>query len=266
MDKAFLDPSAHNALLGAETRLLTKATFKAEKLDHPHAYRHIKEGFIQRHMMMQTARTSIYEAAKNVEGALPDTTRVRMNIYLNSFYLNLRGAVDNLTWALAYELSLRDDLDEDNKGSQYFCYLFGEKFLTALEDTSETLTDFLRPFREWFDELKELRDPAAHRIPLTFPGSVLLAEEGEEWQEKHNKANVLSEKALKAREQGKHDQASELLDESFSLQNEANAMGRFLPIIVTSEASGHEFKSGPLQLQKDQLNFLKIGRKVIAAL
>lgn len=97
-----------------------------------------------------------------------------MPIYLNSFYLNLAGSLDNIAWALAYEHpSLKADLDESDSASRYSCGLFRDSFQSALKEDAPEPIDSLRSLEEWYEEVRGFRDPAAHRIPLAvIPGKL----------------------------------------------------------------------------------------------
>lgn len=95
---------------------------------------------------------------------------------LNDIYIHSLGTLDNYTHALGWHLA-------------------GEPF-SALRNTKKTLLDkeFLKccgspslrrtvePYRNWIERLKSLRDPVAHRIPLTVPPAIITDKSRAEWE------------------------------------------------------------------------------------
>jgi hypothetical protein len=71
---------------------------------------------------------------------------------------------------LAFELKLKPGLSEEGKGNQ-FADLFRGDFQSELEKKRPGLIRWLRKVDKWRSDVKKLRDPAAHRIPLSvIPG------------------------------------------------------------------------------------------------
>ena len=97
------EATRHNRLKFLENRLLSDASFKALSLRSDAAQRHVRAGFVRRHMMMQKARMEIRIATKDRLEPLDPYSSTHLGIYLNSYYLNLLGALDNLAWAATYE-------------------------------------------------------------------------------------------------------------------------------------------------------------------
>jgi hypothetical protein len=85
---------------------------------------------------------------------------------LNVIYINIRGVLDNYAWCLLYQTTT----DETRKLAPAKVGLFSKEFMA-----DANLVD-LRPklgrFSAWHTELKDRRDPAAHRIPLSVPPCV----------------------------------------------------------------------------------------------
>jgi hypothetical protein len=109
--------------------------------------------------------------------ALPLRQVEEANVALNSLYLNLRGALDNTAWAVTYRFPLVDEPSENNRRHRSFVSLFGSAFLKALSEKDPELSERLESLATWGRELATFRDPAAHRIPLYIPPSV-VDEEG----------------------------------------------------------------------------------------
>ncbi len=110
----------------------------------------------------------------------------RVSEILNSIYIHLRGAFDNVAWALVASLggTKKLGLQETQVG------LFSRK-LRGIEYLKELNTSLQR-FDRWNEkEFKRFRDPAAHRVPLSAIPALLDAESlelfsktNEEWRAK----------------------------------------------------------------------------------
>src|SRR6266851_4614402 len=98
MDSSFYDD---DRFLEIEHNLLGLTLSRHADIRHPQAKRHVREGFDRRLLMMQVSRIFLREQTKGAEPL--DTIWEEINVHLNSYYLNLRGSLDNLAWALKYE-------------------------------------------------------------------------------------------------------------------------------------------------------------------
>ncbi len=85
---------------------------------------------------------------------------------LNVIYLNIRGTLDNLAWALLHEFA-----QEKLKIHPTKIGLF--KSCITDDNRFDGLSLALNAHREWNFDLADRRDPSAHRIPLTIPPQVL---------------------------------------------------------------------------------------------
>ena len=98
----------------------------------------------------------------------------QLTLFLNAYYLNLTGSLDNLAWALTYHHQLLANIDESKREHRIFVQLVGKNFLsTLLQKQLTQLHAELELFRDWYWEIREFRDAAAHRIPLAVPLAVL---------------------------------------------------------------------------------------------
>jgi hypothetical protein len=156
----------HRRLVLLEEDVSEWVLMKMSNLSHPHAVRHLRHGFLQRHLMMVTSRRRIFDETHNRGNQLTPELTPELNVHVNAYYLNLCGALDNLAWMLAFEFQLQPALDEANYDHRRFCSLFGERFLSTLQTRHGSLADQLREHQHWHGEMRKFRDPAAHRIPL----------------------------------------------------------------------------------------------------
>ena len=202
---------------------------------------------------MQSSRIRIREETRPPrKKALDHYVATELGTHVNAYYLNLRGALDNMAWALIYELSLKSPVNEDSGKIRQYCDLFGKEFLGDLKKARADLADLLGDKLDWSRNLKQFRDPAAHRIPLYIPPGVLREEEVEEFRR-------IDELAAKDKEErGGRSRYEVLL--------EARSLARFEPILVASTASGLRVYSLPGQLAQDHINFLEVAGAVVRGL
>jgi hypothetical protein len=112
---------------------------------------------------------------------------------LNVIYLNLRGVLDNLAWALLSEFV--PERLSSLRPMQVGLFLPSVKGEKAFSD----LIDLINQHQSWDRDVKERRDPAAHRIPLALPPALLNKEETARYRElesEHQIAMQNSEFAL----------------------------------------------------------------------
>jgi hypothetical protein len=96
-------------------------------------------------------------------------------IHLNSFDVQLRGALDNIAWAFLHCLDL--NVDEKNRNFRQKAYIQAKEFQTKVRIHDPALSDYLEKLLRWFDDLTAYRDPIAHRVPIYTPPSTVTQEE-----------------------------------------------------------------------------------------
>ncbi len=96
-----------------------------------------------------------------------------LDVHLNSFYLHLCGSLDNLAWCLAYQTGLLGEADEFNPAFRRRVDLFREEYKKAVRELDRKVGDSLDHYSDWYKELRSVRDPVAHRIPLYAIPAVL---------------------------------------------------------------------------------------------
>jgi len=215
--------------------------------------RHLKEGLARRILMIQASRFRILETASaNRIGVLPGGETVEINLHLNAYYFQLRGALDNAAWALHYQYSLLGTVDEDDRKARRQCDLFADGFIDALNAVLPAVAENLRSEKTWAADLKSLRDPVAHRIPLYAVPGVASPAEAAEFSERRNEM-------LSAVQSG---------DASGALSKivEADRIGRYRPIFGQSGPQGTEVREIGPQIERDHSSFLRVTRHVIDGL
>ena len=95
---------------------------------------------------------------------LASEDNIELSDRINSIYINLRGSLDNAAWALLATEA------PNSKLSQTAVNLFDSRWQ---RETNLVNLPFLDNHSKWFTEMKDRRDPAAHRIPLSFVPAIL---------------------------------------------------------------------------------------------
>ena len=220
-------------------RILTKGKwFKNEDVK-----RHLIEGLARRLFMLNHSLIVYGRLPKPGAPSLPPEAIVELNSTINSTYLNFAGALDNAAWAMAYHMKLKHELSEDSLDHRKFISLFGNKYLHAVGEHEPTIAAELQRFQSWGKELKEHRDPAAHRIPMYIPPGVVVTSDADAHRRREATALRI------AKETGDMTALRSTI-EAF------DSLGRFLPHLVISEQHGYSEKPLFPLLSRDYDQFL----------
>jgi hypothetical protein len=244
------EATLHNKLKFFEGELLVKATDAVTRLQKTEAVEHLQRGFIVRHMMMQGSRLEIRDKTIGRKEPLDPYLARDLAIHLNAYYLNLRGALDNLAWAATYEFALRANVDESDYESRRFCSPIGEQFRVALSTSRPKAAALLNTFLPWMRDIARFRDPAAHRIPLTLVSSFLTTDD----QEKARDLRARAVEALRAQD----------IRTWSNLMHEASSLGQFAPVLAAPFGPNGELIVAPNQVAADQEYFLFLALGFIA--
>jgi hypothetical protein len=175
-----------------------------------------------------------------------------LNILLNSFYVQMRGALDNLAWALHYQWDLLGVGDETDPGVQRRCSLFSKSLLDPLERHLPELARTLRAQSNWADEFKQLRDPAAHRIPLyAVPGFAT--------EEEAQAVNEHWQRSMQLIQDGD-------VEAALAAAASASQVGRYEPVLALSGPNGSEVRSLHHQIETDHTQFRLVSQEVVGGL
>lgn len=145
---------------------------------HADVKRHLDYGLARRIQMLEHSLLVLAKLPPDGSPALTLHQVEEVNVALNALYLNIRGSLDNSAWALTYHYHLIAKPDENRGADRQFVHLFGRSFLAALALKDAELAEKLEAMAKWGRELSKVRDPAAHRIPLFIPPSVLDSDGG----------------------------------------------------------------------------------------
>lgn len=232
----------------SEVREATLA--KSDAFKSQNAQRHFKEGFVRRHYMLQSSRLYLNDRCSQMrKESLSPYEATDCAIYLNAYYLNLCGALDNLAWVLQCEYELLNGVTEIDK-KRMGCGLFKEDFLKCLSLRHPKLAGVLNNNKTWIRTVVELRDPAAHRIPIYVPPSVITTKE-----------QIEKFRSLEAEiAEHIHGDGNRSVSEFY---REAQAVAEFMPIMILSTHEGLRLCSIDKQVRYDQGMYLKIASAVL---
>lgn len=159
-----------------------------------------------------------------------------VNVMLNSIYLHIRGILDNTAWLLYYDLELQNlNIPRDIDFS-------GNNYLKAIQ-TNKKIEKVIQDYSLWMKELKEKRDPIAHKLPLYIPAKFIDNEED-------------LKKAIDLKKLG--EEKRKVNDETW-IQDEFASMyvGDFKPVIMNLDTEKEMGKIYPIlpEIKRDIENF-----------
>lgn len=242
------------ALLRRESSLRSSTLVKRDAFTCVNARRHFNEGFVRRHYMLQSSRLFLCQhCSQSRKEPLSPYEATDCAIHLNAYYLNLRGAF----WTTLrgyFSTNGRSWLASRRMGrGRQNCNLFSTQFLAALKSQHSELESVLDQHGNWASDLTKLRDPAAHRIPIYVPPSVITSQEQ---VEKFRHIEAQADVAL-----------SERSDRPINeIYREAQAVADFMPVMIISTPQGLEIRSISEQVRSDHNKYLTIAKAIIDAL
>jgi hypothetical protein len=163
-------------------------------------------------LMWNAYRSVIYTVHPERDQPLDINQAKSVSRDLNIIYINLVGFLDNLAWCLRSERGSTavKALPQSRVG------LFNKRF--SNHSCFEGLLPALEPLSAWFIELRQRRDPAAHRIPLSIPPAALSPKEQKHYSE------IEAEIAKKFRE-GSYEEID-------GLREQQSKIGKLLPVFI----------------------------------
>ncbi|WP_148864037.1 hypothetical protein [Marinobacter fonticola] len=245
-----LKPEKFQRLRFLESNLETRIFDARDWLSTPEALTHLKSGLGARHYVLRHCREYLERtcfAAKR--DALSADVATEAALHLNGYYLNLRGALDNLAWILQFELQVFPGTTEDS-GARMKVHLFGDKFLKAVGDRSTPHANHLSAMKSWGLDLAVLRDPAAHRIPLYVPPGIITSQDQVDEFRRLDHLSGAPESELGGKRR-------------IEIMIEAQQVASFEPVFCVNSESGIKVYNIPKQLLFDHRHYLHLARKVL---
>ncbi len=159
---------------------------------------------------------------------------------LNTIYINILGIMDNWAWCLRHECKS----EKVKRLPDIEIGLFKRRFKTDPE--FEALRPDIDTLKDWFEDLRTRRDPAAHRIPLTVPPAHLNDNEEEQ-------RNAIQEKINDAIRNRDYDRID-------GLEREQEQVGQFMHVFY-HHPDGPYFNLYPT-IPQDIGNLIKVTKSV----
>lgn len=209
-------------LIAAEGSVLMEFHQVLGVLSSEGARRHALRGAMRRHLLVQECLIWLRDECVKHKKPISAYQATTLSIYANAYYVNLCGALDNMAWLLTHEFKLRDPIDENDFATQKFANLKSQAFLSALAGTDAKIAARIEATIVWHSELRKLRDPAAHRLPLTVIVGTLSETELHERERLHAAANAAFE--------------ADGYQKGLDPNSEADSAGRFQPLLESPEA------------------------------
>jgi hypothetical protein len=201
------------------------------------------QGCARRLLMMQHARVEVTATSHEKSHPLSTDEGHLLNICVNSFYVNLLGALDNLAWASTFELAHLPSPNEEDQASRRFCSLASDDFRGRVSEIRPSIGALVAGLQGWLREVKRFRDPAAHRLPLSIVPGIMTYEEANEYR-------ALYQRAWDA-------MLSDQTEESDKLFEAAATVGRFVPYLDGPLAADGSYLVAPQLMASDQRQFLR---------
>jgi hypothetical protein len=193
----------------------------AERTANKDAYRHLVYGVGRRIIFMHRSLRFVHALNLNERTEiLQKDEGADLNIHLNSLYVHLRGILDNISWAIAYSQNLFAPLNEDLPACHRKVALFSKDFETQLKTIFPRTSAFVASSKAWHADLKALRDPVAHRVPLYAVPAFMTSSQNDDFQ----RYQQLVWKSLAAGD----------TDAAQNYANEANQIGTFEPVFTSN--------------------------------
>lgn len=119
-------------------------------------------------MIFHAYRRLIFTADPKRDKPLSHDEQQELSLDINVLYMHALGVLDNYAWCFLFEKhpDRADDIDKRQVG------LFSKEF-RKICPTFVSISFEIDVHKGWFEELKDKRDPVAHRIPLYIPNAAI---------------------------------------------------------------------------------------------
>ena len=146
------------------------------------AREYINQGFLRRLSTMERCAIQIFRICPpNICKLADPNVSIDIAIFLQSFYIHLYGAFENLA-RVNVELSGSDLTDGEKRAASFLSKKINKKTRSSLHPV---LLDYHSTERmsTWREHLNDFRHTLAHRIPLYIPSSSIRPEDEEAYRE-----------------------------------------------------------------------------------
>lgn len=235
-----------------ESTLEHRIVDSCRTLKNAGALLHLKGGLGCRHYILRHCREYLERTCfAATDKPLSAVAATEAAVHLNGYYLNLRGALDNLAWMLQLELEVVPGVTEAS-GKRTSIDLFGKAFLDSLGKKSCCHVRPIVALKQWGLDLAKLRDPAAHRVPLYVPPGIMTSQEQVDEFRRLDELSGTPEDELGGRSR-------------IEVILEAQRVSSFAPVFCVTSLAGIQLYSIPRQVLADHRRYLHLTRKVLEA-
>lgn len=184
----------------------------SDQVKAPRALYFLRYGAGRRlNMMWRAYRNLVFVVPPDRKEPLINDESGELTEGINIIYLNIRGVMDNLCWALLHEHAQDlTTLPPAKVGLFLPSFTKDERFADLVPE--------LKQHDAWDRDLKSRRDPAAHQIPLSIPPQIVTPSEAAEYQ--------------KAFDDYWASAARQDFDGAEAIMRRIEQMGRFMPWFV----------------------------------
>lgn len=208
--------------------MLVRAVMIAQRLPTGPAHYNLLYGVARRSKMISGALRQLYSLVRpDRRQPLPHDDVFEVERALNDIYIHAKGMIDNYAWTI-YHLFGDDEL---KKLHHTDIGLFRRKFQRNVSVSD--FAEIAREFQTWEAQLKERRDPVAHRIPLTVPPAILDETDADTYRKLQEKADdAFRNLVVLAAQQAPIDDVKAASDTLTTINLEMGKVGTFLPLII----------------------------------
>jgi hypothetical protein len=215
---------------------------------------HLRDGLRQRHYIIQRCHDYLKEncfSEMNRSLSVDETTEA--SLFANAYYLNIRGAIDNIAWILQFKFRIIKLIEDTNSKKRMKVNLFGKEFIKELNTISKEMANIITQKEEWLKDLAQFRDPAAHRIPLYVPHATLTERRQIDKHQQLNDELVKNADKLSSAE----------ISESYErIRN----IGKFQPIFIINSEKEMKVYNISSQITADYTNYLDLTTDILTEL
>ena len=169
---------AYSDVLRELKRLILKALPFGRSLENEnaHAFEYFTYGLLRRTYLIIRCIENFVEISPPANPAyLQDERRKDLELFLQSFLLNIEGGLDNL--ALVWFFKRNIDKIENISEFRKHVGLFAPRFQKYLDESVKVKCI---EFKQWHRHLKDMRDPVAHRVPIYIPPYTVVSKDFEQ--------------------------------------------------------------------------------------
>lgn len=208
------------------------------------AKKHLHRGLLVRINMLEESVVAMDDELQRIDGPISSYLASKLTLLINAYYLNLAGSLDNMAWAIAYHHSLWDPIDESDWKQRKDEQLMRKQFLDAISAKGlSSLKSLLSSQIAWYWEMREFRDPAAHRIPITVPCAIYTDSDISEMER-------LDSESANAIENGEHAAGREIF-------RKLSLLGHGMPVFI-SESTSDRLYDLAAQVNQDHVHWHRV--------